>query len=201
MATPPPPAEQQGVAAAPAPWAADVEALAELLGPDLLARVDDPIEPILTVGAGRLVEVARFLRDQRGYQLLGSITAVDWLPRQLRFQVVYHFTALPEGALAGRAQGREPERARLLRVKVPVPGPEPVVASLTGLYPGANWLEREVFDLFGIEFTGHPDLRRILLPEGTEGHPLRKDHPLEYEVVAFSHNEARVHGSKPRAGR
>jgi NADH-quinone oxidoreductase subunit C len=99
------------------------------------------------------------------FDFLTDITAVDyWKKRDPRFEVVYHLSSL---------KGR-----RRLRVKVPVPETDPVVESLTPLWAGANFLEREVWDLFGIRFLGHPDLRRVLLYEEFQGHPLRKDYPV-----------------------
>lgn len=99
------------------------------------------------------------------FNFLMDITAVDHLgKKEPRFEVVYHLYSL--------------SRNHRLRVKVPVPEEDPVVDSLTPLWKGANWLEREVWDLFGIRFRGHPDLRRILLYEEFQGHPLRKDYPV-----------------------
>ena len=99
------------------------------------------------------------------FNFLTDITAVDYLgKKEPRFEVVYHLYSMARG-----------ER---LRVKVPVPESEPAVDSLTPLWKGANWLEREVWDMFGIRFLGHPDLRRILLYEEFRGHPLRKDYPV-----------------------
>jgi len=102
---------------------------------------------------------------QLEFNFLMDITAVDYLgKREPRFEVVYHLYSLSKN--------------HRLRVKVPVPEGDPVVDSLTPLWKGANWLEREVWDLFGIRFRGHPDLRRILLYEEFQGHPLRKDYPV-----------------------
>jgi len=196
-----PPAAGRGPDGPAAPAWEDLEAAARLLGDDLLASCAGPGEPTLVVSAVRLAELARFLRDQRGFQLLRSVTAVDYYPAEPRFQLVAHFTALAPALLHGLPASPDGPSARLLRVKVPLPGAQPVVDSLVDVYPTADWHEREVYDMFGIEFAGHPDLRRILLPDGYHGHPLRKDHPLRYEEVAFSHNRERVHGSKPRAER
>ncbi|HNV02712.1 MAG TPA: NADH-quinone oxidoreductase subunit C [Vicinamibacterales bacterium] len=120
----------------------------------------------VVVPAGRLVDAATFLRDQAAcrFDYLSDLTAVDWLGRDARFDVVL---CLYSTALRHR-----------LRVKVRVADGEPV-PSVAGLWPAANWLEREVFDMFGITFTGHPDLRRILMPPDWQGHPQRKDYPLE----------------------
>ena len=173
---------------------ADAEALAERLGEEAMA-VGDPLGDVtVLLSRERLCESALWLRDERGYQLLRSVTAVDFPEVEPRFQVVAHLLALPEAAMAGDPASGEPYRA--LRLKVPVPGDDAVVDSLVPLYPTADYLEREVWDLFGIEFAGHPDLRRILLPQAFEGHPLRKDHPIEYEEVAFSFNRREVHGRK-----
>lgn len=130
----------------------------------------------LFVPAGRLVEVCAFLRDdpELDFAALSWISGLDWLPREPRFEVVYNLVSLSN-------------RARLT-LKVELPGEDPRVPTLTGLWPGANWLERETYDFYGITFEGHPDLVRILLPEDWSGWPLRKDSPLGSEEVAFTHN-------------
>ena len=112
-------------------------------------------------------EACAVLRDDAdcAFNFLSDITCVDWLPSEPRFEVVYHLLSIPKK-----------ERVRL---KVRLNSANPAVESLTSLWPGANYFEREVFDLFGIRFTGHPYLRRILMPEEWEGHPLRKDYPVE----------------------
>jgi NADH-quinone oxidoreductase subunit C len=99
------------------------------------------------------------------FNFLSDITCVDWYPSEPRFEVVYHLLSLPKK-----------ERVRL---KVRLNSTSPVIESLTSVWPGANYFEREIFDLFGIRFSGHPYLRRILMPEDWEGHPLRKDYPVE----------------------
>ncbi|HEX2915144.1 MAG TPA: NADH-quinone oxidoreductase subunit C [Chloroflexia bacterium] len=120
--------------------------------------------PTFIVPAEEILDVVRYLRDEGGFRLFEDITAVDWLPKEPRFEVVYHFLNI---------EARQP-----IRLKVPVSGTDPKVPSLTGLFTGANWFEREVYDLFGITFMGHPDLRRIEMPVDWEGHPLRKDYPV-----------------------
>jgi NADH-quinone oxidoreductase subunit C len=99
------------------------------------------------------------------FNFLSDITCVDWYPAEPRFEVVYHLLSIPKK-----------ERVRL---KVRLNGASPAIESLTSIWPGANYFEREVFDLFGVRFTGHPYLRRILMPEDWEGFPLRKDYPVE----------------------
>jgi NADH-quinone oxidoreductase subunit C len=113
------------------------------------------------------------LRDE-GCSMLLDIGAVDYLARVPRFDVVYHLLALPT-APASVAEVGTPRR---LRVLVGVPGERPQVPSVSDLWACADWAEREVYDLFGIVFDGHPNLRRIQMPEDWEGHPLRKDYPL-----------------------
>jgi NADH-quinone oxidoreductase subunit C len=118
------------------------------------------------VDPAQLVAVMRFLRDDEAtaFEMLMDLTAVDLLGRgEPRFEVVYHLYSVA--------------RRHRLRVKVRVSETEPVVDSLTPVWPAANWMEREVWDLYGIRFAGHPDLRRLLLYEEFEGHPLRKDYP------------------------
>ncbi len=119
----------------------------------------------LTVDSAKLIRVMRNLRDQCSFDHLIDVTALDFLPREPRFQVVYHLWSHPQ--------------RRLLRVKAWAEGEPPAVRSLTALWSTADWHERECYDLFGIHFRGHPDLRRILTPEGWQGYPLRKDYPTE----------------------
>jgi NADH-quinone oxidoreductase subunit C len=99
------------------------------------------------------------------FNYLSDITCVDWYPAEPRFEVVYHLLSIPHK-----------ER---LRLKVRLNSASPAVESLTSVWPGANYFEREVFDLFGVRFNGHPYLRRLLMPEDWQGHPLRKDYPVE----------------------
>jgi NADH-quinone oxidoreductase subunit C len=100
-----------------------------------------------------------------GYNSLEDLTAVDWFPASPRFRLSY-------ALLSHRLKER-------IRLSVPVDEPDPAVDSITPVWPGANYYEREVFDLFGIRFEGHPNLRRIMMPEEWKGHPLRKDYPVE----------------------
>jgi NADH-quinone oxidoreductase subunit C len=99
------------------------------------------------------------------FDLLTDATCVDRFPQEPRFELNYHLVSIP--------------RRDKIRLRVRLSGSDPVVDTLVPVWPGANWLEREIFDLFGIRFTGHPDLRRILLPEDWEGYPLRRDYPVE----------------------
>lgn len=113
------------------------------------------------------VDVFRTLRDHPDlrFQMLIDATAVDYLGPTPRFELVYHLYSL--------------EKNHRLRVKIRVPEDDAWAESLVPLWKGANWLEREIWDMFGIRFRGHPDLRRILLYEEFEGHPLRKDYPVD----------------------
>jgi len=124
-------------------------------------------ETTVVVPLDRLVRTAEYLATEPSlrFSFLSDITTVDRYPIEPRFEVNYHLLSI--------------ERRERLRLKVRVPGSEPVVPSVTPVWPTANWHEREIFDLFGIRFEGHPDLRRILMPEEWEGYPLRKDYPVE----------------------
>jgi NADH-quinone oxidoreductase subunit C len=115
--------------------------------------------------AARIVEVVTFLRDDPRCQFwcILDVTAVDWPGREKRFDVVYHLLS--------------PKQNTRVRVKVETDEVTPV-PSIIGVFPGADWFERETYDLYGVLFTGHPDMRRILTDYGFEGHPLRKDFPL-----------------------
>jgi NADH-quinone oxidoreductase subunit C len=133
--------------------------------------------PTLYVGREHLVDICAALRDHPALQfaLLGDVTALDCLPAEPRFELVYHLACLGDAyALPGG-----PAPARRLRVKVRLPGADAHAPTVTGVFPSAGWCEREVFDLFGIVFDGHPDLRRILMTDDWEGHPLRKDYPVQ----------------------
>lgn len=112
-------------------------------------------------------EACAILRDDSAcpFDYLCDVTAVDWFPSQPRFEVVYHLLSLSKK-----------ERVRL---KARLDDESPVLESVTSVWPAANYFEREVFDLFGIRFTGHPRLERLLMPDDWEGHPLRKDYPVE----------------------
>lgn len=112
-------------------------------------------------------EVCAILRDSTDcpFNYLCDLTCVDWHPSEPRFEVVYHLLSIPTK-----------ERVRL---KVRLDGSSPAIESVTSVWPSANHYEREVFDLFGVRFTGHPNLKRIMMPDDWEGHPLRKDYPVE----------------------
>jgi NADH-quinone oxidoreductase subunit C len=115
--------------------------------------------------------------------VLVDLTAVDWLPREPRFEVVYHLVCLGSQGPRSPDPASEPLPApKRLRMKVRVPGRDPIVPTVSQIWPGAGWAEREVWDLFGIVFNGHPDLRRILMPDEWEGHPLRKDYPVQVDI-------------------
>jgi NADH-quinone oxidoreductase subunit C len=124
----------------------------------------DRQELMLEIAAERIVSACRYLKAEQNFARLSTITAVDWYPEEPRFEVVYHL--------------HSPERNERLRLKCRVTGENPEIDSVTAIWRGANWYERETFDLFGIRFRNHPDLRRIMLPEDWEGYPLRKDYPV-----------------------
>jgi NADH-quinone oxidoreductase subunit C len=152
-----------------------LEALRQALPEVTIEEVPAVDQPTIVVPADAMDRVARVLREDPAlqFQVLAELTAADYWPKAPRFEVVYHFVSLGTAALAGAPP---PQR---LRVKVRVGDPEPRVPSITGTYTNANWYEREVFDLFGVSFDGHPDLRRILMPEDWEGYPARKDYPVQ----------------------
>jgi NADH-quinone oxidoreductase subunit C len=125
---------------------------------------NDGQELMLEIAAESIVIACRYLKAEQKFVRLSTVTAVDWYPEEPRFEVVYHLHSL--------------ERNERLRLKCRVTGENPEIDSVTAIWRGANWYERETFDLFGIRFRNHPDLRRIMLPEDWEGYPLRKDYPV-----------------------
>jgi NADH-quinone oxidoreductase subunit C len=141
-------------------------------------------EDTLVLQPDKLAPAVMELRDACGFNLLVDITAVDDYPReQARFQLVVQLLRLKDQAM--------------LRLRVPLNGNAPSLPTLTAVYVNANWYEREVWDMFGIRFEGHPDLRRIVLPYEWQGHPLRKDYPLGYEEVQYSFNYNEIKLRKP----
>ena len=137
-------------------------------------------ELTLFAKAADIVKVATFLRDDERCQFISfiDVTAIDWPGRERRFDVVYHFLSPKQN----------------LRIRVKIEADEAtMVPSLIGVFPGADWFEREVYDLYGVPFTGHPDMRRLLTDYGFEGHPLRKDFPLTgFVEVRYDDEQKRV---------
>ena len=156
------------------------EVIAQALQKRRVHSVQDRGELTLHINASDLLDVMRWLHDDAatGFTMLMDVTAVDWLQRDPRFELVYHLLS--------------PTLNARLRVKVPV-DEETLVESVTGIWASANWPEREVWDMYGILFANHPDLRRILTDYGFEGHPLRKDFPLTgYSQVRYSETDKQV---------
>ena len=139
-------------------------------GAALLEAVEDRKQAILTVEPAKLVEVSLNLRDEEKFDMLSSLTAVDWPKREKRFDVVLDLYSFPKN-----------ER---LRLKVHATDAEEVPSAVS-VWPAANWQEREVFDMFGIVFSGHPELKRILLPDEWQGYPLRKDYDILQQDTAW----------------
>lgn len=163
------------------------EALAEL-GQHIAARLGDAVtgqeiafgELTLTVAASRILQVVEFLKSDPtcAFSSLVDITAADWPGRAARFEVIYHFLSM--------------YRNHRIRVKVDLPEDD-MLASIIEVHPSANWFEREIYDMFGIAFTGHPDLRRLLTDYGFRGYPLRKDFPTTgYVEVRYDEVQKRV---------
>jgi NADH-quinone oxidoreductase subunit C len=160
--------------------------------------------PTIYVPREQLVATLRALRDtpELRYAFLADITGIDFLPREPRFEVVYLLASLGTPGYG--------ETAKRLRVKVRVSGTDPSVPSIMELWKAANWAERELWDMLGIRVDGHPDLRRILMPEDWEGHPGRRDYPVQikqpvkvYEPLQISEEEfvANIEASRDRSKR
>lgn len=134
----------------------------------------------------QIVDALTFLRDKHEFELLSAQTASDYWPQMSpRFHVIYQLTSLAKNLS--------------VQLRVPVNGDQPRVPTAASVYNVANWRERELIDMFGIEFEGHPDPRRLLLPEDQDGHPLRKDFPLGYEEPQFTFNFEEIDLRKPYA--
>jgi NADH-quinone oxidoreductase subunit C len=140
----------------------------------------------LFVKPEQIVDVCLVLRDEHQFEVLTEETAVDYWPEQTpRFHVIYRFRSIKHNLLIG--------------LRVPLDGNFPKLPTIEGVYKNANWFERELWDMFGINIEGHSDLRRIVLPHDWEGHPLRKDYPLGYEEVQYSFNFDEIDLRKPYA--
>lgn len=137
------------------------------------AIVDAKVEvdgPVLYIAPSQIVPVCEFLKQSGRFERLSGVTGVDWWPRAPRFEVVYFLHSL--------------RRNTRLRLVVRLGEGEPV-DSVTSVWRGANWYEREVFDLFGVTFRNHPNLERIMMPADWEGHPLRKDYPIHGHKYSY----------------
>ena len=151
-------------------WKKQAEAVQAKFGADVVSIALPPAAatdmPTITVKKERVVEILTFLRDDCAYNFLSDLTATDETPREPRFDVVYHLFS----------------HTNLCRIRVKAATDEEV-PTVIPVWLGADWAEREVFDMFGLKFKGHPDLRRVLMDERWEGHPLRKDYPLRgYQI-------------------
>jgi len=149
----------------------------ERFGAAILDALEDRKQPYLVIDSSQLSDIARYSRDEEKFDLLEDFTAVDWPRREKRFDLIATLYSFPHNTR--------------LRLKIPIAeGEHPV--SLAAIWPTANWLEREIFDMFGIVFTGHPDLKRILLPDEWQGHPLRKDYDILRQDTAWVRENLRI---------
>ena len=153
----------------------------EQFGAAILDATEDRKQPYLVIAAAHLAEIARYSRDIEKFDLLEDYTAVDWPRREKRFDLVAILYSFPHNMR--------------LRLKIPLADGE-TASSLVEIWPTANWLEREIFDMFGISFSGHPDMKRILLPEEWQGHPLRKDYDILQQDTAWVRENLGIEGGQ-----
>ncbi len=163
-----------------------LQPIVEQFGKELEAAVSEFRGDVsLTVPAEKIVQACQQLHEE-GFELLSALTAVDYWPEENpRYQVVYQLSSVSKNLV--------------LTLRVAVAGIRPSLPTISHIYLNANWREREIWDMFGIKFSGHPDLRRILMPADWEGHPLRKDYPLGYEEPQFTFNMHEIDLRKPYA--
>lgn len=152
-------------------FSAAAAALEDLDGSFIAGGAVQAGQLFLLIEPSRIVEVCRYLKETRKMRL-SAVTALDWYPLEPRFEVVYLLHSI--------------EKNERLRLKCKVSETDAAIDSVTSVWKGANWYEREVFDLFGIVFRNHPDLKRIMMPEGWDGHPLRKDFPTTGQKYMYS---------------
>jgi NADH-quinone oxidoreductase subunit C len=162
-----------------------IEKLKERFGAAILAAESAHGEESIAIDRDRAPEILRALRDEPGFEFnaLADLTAVDRLDRNPRFDLVYQLNSLARG--------------HRLRVKIGIDGADPWAHSAIEIWKAADWLERECFDMFGIVFKGHPDLRRILLYDSFEGHPLRKDYPYQKRQPIVAETDPVAHPLRP----
>jgi NADH-quinone oxidoreductase subunit C len=149
----------------------------------LLERLPDAVldakialgELSIIIAPEQIVAVCRHLKDDQKFVRLSSVTCVDWLPREPRFEIVYHMHSL--------------ERNLWLRLKCPLSGENPEIESVYSVWRGCDWYEREVFDLFGVVFRNHPNLKRLMMPDDWKGHPLRKDFPVHGYKYSYAEEQ------------
>jgi NADH-quinone oxidoreductase subunit C len=156
-------------------------------GEDVLAVKTFRDETTVKLAPKAITAAVKLLREDPDlkFNMLMLLTAVDYFPQEPRFIIAYRLYSMANDAYIG--------------INVPVPGDKPQLPTIESVFPNANWHEREVFDMFGVEFSGHSDPRRILMPHDWEGHPLRKDYPLGYEEVQFTFNFDDIDRNKPYA--
>jgi NADH-quinone oxidoreductase subunit C len=142
----------------------------ERFGAAILDALEDRKQPYLVIDSAQVLEIARYSRDEEQFDLLEDFTAVDWPRREKRFDLIAILYSFPHNTR--------------LRLKIPIAANEQP-SSFTSIWATADWLEREIYDMFGIEFAGHPGLKRILLPDGWQGHPLRKDYDILQQDTAW----------------
>lgn len=159
--------------------------LREILGDAVVDSHDQAGDETIVVNRERWLETHRTLHQhaELGFDFLMDLTAVDYLGEEVRFEVVTHLFASKSG--------------RPLRVKARVPENDPAISSLTPIWKSANWLEREAWDMYGVRFLDHPDLRRILMYEEFVGHPLRKDYPFDKRQPLIPERDPIDQGWKP----
>jgi NADH-quinone oxidoreductase subunit C len=143
----------------------------ELKHPGILETQEALGEKIVIADPARIADLCRYLKAEEQFIRLSSITAVDWHPAEPRFEVVYLLHSI--------------EKNSRVRLKCRLGGANPEIDSVTGIWRGANWYEREVWDMFGIRFRNHPNLERILMPVDWEGYPLRKDYPVHGHKYSY----------------
>jgi NADH-quinone oxidoreductase subunit C len=164
-----------------------IDLLKNTLGDDVLDVITFRDQTTAVIERSAIVSACQLLRDDADleFNFLAALTAVDYWPEEPRFKLVYQLYSLPNQVFLG--------------LNVPVLGEDPKIATLEHVFANANWHEREIFDMFGVVFEGHTDLRRIIMPHDWQGHPLRKDYPLGYEEVQFTFNFEEIDQRKPYA--
>ena len=164
-----------------------VQRLRQDLGDDVIEVIEFRDQTTVVLDRKVVVRAAEILRDdpQLAFNFLAAQTAVDYWPEEPRYKIVYQLYSLSNKVFLG--------------INAMVPGDDPKIDTLENVFPNANWHEREIYDMFGVTFEGHSDLRRILMPQDWQGHPLRKDYPLGYEEVQFTFNFDEIDKRKPYA--